>query len=232
MFLFYALMGLAALFGYLRPYQPQKRVIKQWSKRLRLNEHERHYQQLYQGVDGFRLSKEARATQDAIEYTYGEIEWTSFIALLSLTHPNHQSVFYDLGSGVGKAVCACAMVFNVKKSCGVELFKPLHQAAIEQQQRLREIDGYQSASRSIRFINGNFLHRDLSEATHLFINATTLFGETWDLLKQRLIQLKPNTTIITTSKQLPSDHFHLIKKTTTLMSWGPVSTFIYKKNLI
>jgi hypothetical protein len=207
-------------------------VIKQWSKRLRLNEHERHYQQLYQGVDGFRLSKEARATQDAIEYTYGEIEWTSFIALLSLTHPNHQSVFYDLGSGVGKAVCACAMVFNVKKSCGVELFKPLHQAAIEQQQRLREIDGYQSASRSIRFINGNFLHRDLSEATHLFINATTLFGETWDLLKQRLIQLKPNTTIITTSKQLPSDHFHLIKKTTTLMSWGPVSTFIYKKNLI
>jgi hypothetical protein len=232
MFLFYALMGLAALFGYLRPYQPQNRVIKQWSKRLRLNEHERHYQQLYQGVDGFRLSKEARATQDAIEYTYGEIEWTSFIALLSLTHPNHQSVFYDLGSGVGKAVCACAMVFNVKKSCGVELFKPLHQAAIEQQQRLREIDGYQSASRSIRFINGNFLHRDLSEATHLFINATTLFGETWDLLKQRLIQLKPNTTIITTSKQLPSDHFHLIKKTTTLMSWGPVSTFIYKKNLI
>jgi hypothetical protein len=232
MFLFYALIGLAALFGYLRPYQPQNRVIKQWSKRLRLNEHERHYQQLYQGVDGFRLSKEARATQDAIEYTYGEIEWTSFIALLSLTHPNHQSVFYDLGSGVGKAVCACAMVFNVKKSCGVELFKPLHQAAIEQQQRLREIDGYQSASRSIRFINGNFLHRDLSEATHLFINATTLFGETWDLLKQRLIQLKPNTTIITTSKQLPSDHFHLIKKTTTLMSWGPVSTFIYKKNLI
>ena len=68
----------------------------------------------------------ARQKQDAIEYVYGEIEFLPFIALLSLDKPDSKTVFYDLGSGIGKAVLACAMVYPVHKSVGVELLPELY----------------------------------------------------------------------------------------------------------
>lgn len=210
----------------------KKRQINRWIKKLHLDKHETCYQKLYENINGFHLSLSARHNQNALEYTYGEIEWMPFIALLSLTNPNRQTIFYDLGSGIGKAVFACAMVFNVKKSCGVELFKPLHLAAIKQQQRLSQMNEYQNQARALCFINQNFLDVDLSDATLIFINATALFGETWERLQQRLIHLKPNTIIITTSKYLSANHFILTKKTLVQMSWGPVHAFIHKKILV
>lgn len=69
------------------------------------------FQNLYEDVDGYSISRKARVKMDAFAYTYGEIEFLSFIALLSLVKPNENSVFYDLGSGTGKAVIAAAMVY-------------------------------------------------------------------------------------------------------------------------
>lgn len=99
-------------------YSPkqQKRKIRRWQDALAISKHLAVFQQLYADVNGFALSKKARLGGDAFEYVYGEIEFESFTALLSLCHPNSSTIFYDLGSGTGKAVLACAMVFNVKKA--------------------------------------------------------------------------------------------------------------------
>lgn len=206
----------------------QKRVkIKRWSNALQLNKHQPHYQQIFKNVDGFALSRHARAAGDAIEYTYGEIDFFSFVALLSLTKPTNNTIFYDLGSGIGKAVIACAMVFNVKKSCGIELFDELHQAAVSQQQLLHQLPCYNT--RSIDFIHGDFLHIDFSDATLVFINATAFFGETWSSIHQHLCKLKPGTLIITTSKKLPANRFTVKTQTTVKMSWGLVSAYIHQR---
>ena len=163
-----------------------------------------------------------------MEYTYGEIDFISFIALLSLTNPDARTVFYDLGSGTGKAVIASAMVFNIK-SYGIEIFHQLHHAAQKQLQHLQNIADYQLNADNIHFINMNFLDADLNNATLIFINATALFGETWAALNQRLKQVKKNATIITTSKKLSTDDFVIKKITLVQMSWGIVNAYIQQR---
>lgn len=213
-------------FFILLPGLTQSVKVQNWRKGLRLAEHQRAFQNLFSGIDGFYLSKLAREKADAVEYVYGEIEFESFVALLSLTHPNQNTVFYDLGSGVGKAVLTCAMVFDVKKSCGIELFEPLHHAALEQKKRLQQLDSYAQKSNIISLVQDNFLNVDFADATLVFINSTAFFGDTWEALNHRLAQLNPETIIITTSKKLHLPQFIVLKTTTVQMSWGIVDAYV------
>lgn len=223
------LLPLIPLFALLFPYWQKRTAIKRWYNTLDLDKHLTNYQKLFQDIDGFALSRQARISGDAIEYTYGEIDFVPFIALLSLAKPNKNTVFYDLGSGTGKAVLACAMVFNVRKSCGIELFNLLHQAALRQPYSLEQLVDYPISTNAIHFINADFLHVDFSDATLVFMNATAFFGETWVAAQQCLHQLRPGTLVITTSKRLSLSIFKLIKSTTVQMSWGPVWAYIQQR---
>lgn len=223
------LLPLIPLFALLFPYWQKQTAIKRWYSTLALDKHLTNHQMLFQDIDGFALSRQARISGDAIEYTYGEIDFVPFIALLSLAKPNKNTVFYDLGSGTGKAVLACAMVFNVRKSCGIELFNLLHQAALKQRNSLQQLANYYSAANALHFINADFLHVNFSDATVVFMNATAFFGETWIAAQQCLHQLRPGTLVITTSKRLSLSMFKLIKSTTVQMSWGPVRAYIQQR---
>jgi hypothetical protein len=203
--------------------------INQWMDALHLNKHALIYHRLYKPIDGFSLSLQARLGLDAFEYVYGEIDFMTFIALLSLAKPNQDTVFYDLGSGVGKAVIACAMVFNVKKSCGIELFQTLHQCAETQHQKLSKLPTYQKKSDAIHWIHGDFLTMDFSDATLIFINATGFFGEHWEQLNARLTGALSCQTVITTSKKLRSHAFTLTRTTSVRMSWGIVTAYIHHR---
>lgn len=212
------------------PRLRQQIKLNRWKNQHNLTRHFPVYQQLYQPINGFALSRQARRMNDALEYLYGEIEFLPFIALLSLTKPNRQTVFYDLGSGTGKAVIACAMVFPVKKSCGIELFQPLHQAAQSRKNSLSECSGYSEAANTVSFIQDNFLNCAWQEATLIFINATAFIGETWSALNQKLQSLAIGTIVITTTKPLcAGDAFELIQTTRVEMSWGWVNAYIQKR---
>ncbi|KTD20193.1 hypothetical protein [Legionella londiniensis] len=218
------------IFGLVQFFKQAK--IKRWRGMLHLDQHQLAYEGLYRDVDGFALSKSTRQLNDAIEYLYGEIDFVSFIALLSLAKPNSETVFYDLGSGTGKAVIACAMVFKVKKSFGIELFATLHQAALMQKERLRKKPAYSSIADRIHFIHDNFLQADFTGANMIFINASAFIGETWKALSQKLAKTQPGTIIIITSKMLPAPQFRLTRKTYVKMSWGIVSAYIYQRRLL
>lgn len=204
----------------------QKRTVTAWRQSLLLDKHEAVFQQLYTEVDGFVLSKEARKEQDAFDYVYGEIEFTPFIALLSLCHPDSSTIFYDLGSGTGKAVLACAMVFDVKKSCGIELFSELHHCAQLQQEKLKKTPGYAAKAKHIELRQGDFLNDHFKDATLIFINATAFFGDTWTAICALLETLNASTVVITTSKAVKSNLFTLVRVTKVQMSWGVVDAYI------
>ena len=208
----------------------QKIAIKRWRKAFDLDKHAGVLQQLYADIDGFALSREARANQDSMEYIYGEIIFEPFIALLSLCRPDSSTVFYDLGSGTGKAVLASVMVFSVRKSYGIELFPSLHQAALLQQQSLKNLPEYKEKADCIEFKNENFLSTNLKDATIIFINSTTFFGNTWNTLSQHLEQINPGSLVISTSKPLHSQGFVTLVKTRVAMSWGVVSAFIQRRS--
>lgn len=209
-------------------YLIKKYKISVWRKALNLDMHHACFLKLYESVDGFSLSKQARASGDAFEYTYGEIEFLSFIALISLTHPDQNTVFYDLGSGTGKAVLACAMVFDMRSCCGVELFESLYDASVRQQKHLARLPGYEAKAKTISFIHDDFLNVDLSSATLIFINSTAFVGETWQLLNQRLVETAVGATIITISKKLTSTVFAITRTTHINMSWGIATVYIQK----
>ncbi|MEI6094355.1 MAG: methyltransferase [Gammaproteobacteria bacterium] len=200
--------------------------IRQWENRIQLKKHLTTLDTISCPINGFELSRQAREHTNAYEYVYGEINSKSLIALLSLTHPDSSTVFYDLGSGTGKAVLACAMVFDVKKSCGIELFPILDGAAKQQLAQLQCIPEYQENAQKITFVCDNFLTANLADATVIFVAATGLFGDTWEQLNQRLEQLSHNPIIITTTKKLLSPQFKVLHQTRVQMSWGIVNAYI------
>jgi hypothetical protein len=201
----------------------------QWQHQLKLKHHLKNLQCISAPFDGFELSKQARQDNDAYEYVYGEIEPKSLIALISLAQPDLNTVFYDLGSGTGKAVFACAMVFDIKKSCGIELFPPLQHAAHQQLEHLNSLSEYQQHTKKITFICDNFLNICLADATLIFVSATGLFGETWIKLNHNFEQLQSNPIIITTSKKLQSPQFKVVRTTKVQMSWGVVKAYIQER---
>ncbi|WP_115707616.1 hypothetical protein [Legionella sainthelensi] len=208
-------------------------LIKRWQKSLHLQEHSQIFHNLYKTSNGFILSQNARRKHDAMEYSYGEIEFFSFIALLSLINPNEHTVFYDLGSGTGKAVIACGMVFPVQKSIGIELFPELYLHSCQQVEQLAAIKQYERQAQKIKFRLGDFLEANLNDATLIFINSTAFFGPTWEKLCFKIDYLPHLTTIITTSKPLSCVHFKLLKHTKVKMSWGVVSAYIHtRKNIL
>ncbi len=204
----------------------QRYKIWQWQTRLKLKKHVANLDKISATTNGFQLSHLARQNNDAFEYVYGEIDSTSLLALLSLTHPNPSTIFYDLGSGCGKAVMACAMVFDVKKACGIELFPALDQAAKQQLAQLALMQDYQDIPKKVEFICGNFLDANLADATVIFISATALFGDTWIRLNQQLEQLTHSPIIITTTKKLLSWRSKIHHQTNVQMSWGRVTAYI------
>lgn len=207
-----------------------KRRIKRWRQELALNQHGAVFRELYKTTDGYGLSRQAREGNDAIEYVYGEIEFETFIALLGLCKPNHDTVFYDLGSGTGKAVLACAMVFPVKKSAGIELFEELYLSAVEHKNLLAALPQYQKAAETIVFDHGNFLKFPLQDANLIFMNSTAFIGDYWLQVSQHLEQqLKPGAIVLSASKALVSDHFVTQHSTQVAMGWGVVTIYMQER---
>ena len=206
-----------------------KRQLIRWRRSLELDHHQAVFENLYARADGFQLSKSARQGKDAIEYVYGEIDFESFIALLSLCKPDSNSIFYDLGSGAGKAVLACAMVFNIRKSCGIELFENLHLCAEGQRQHLTSLAKYADKAQVIEFIQADFLDIPLSDANLVFVNASAWFGEFWEKTSYHLEQLKPGAIVISTSKPLVSSAWQTRHITSVNMSWGVVNAYIQQR---
>lgn len=224
-----ALITLCVLFLIWSVRKINKRtLIHDWMKKYNLDKHLPIFNELYKNTNGFLLSKKARDKKDAPEYLYGEIDFLSFIALINLTHPSEKTIFYDLGSGTGKAVIACAMVYNMRAYVGVELFSELHASSISLKKNLSELKDYAEKAEKIAFIQDNFLNRSLRDASVIFINATAFIGETWTQLNQQLDETALGTQVVTITKKLINHNFKLKQETIIQMSWGVAHAYIYE----
>lgn len=213
--------------GYWLYYGYHQYQINRWFKAYKI--HQYQFELLYNNINGFSLSKTARKDYDEPAYLYGEIEFIDFIALLSLVPCHSNTRFYDLGSGVGKAVIAAALVFDFESYTGIELFSTLNNAANDCLIRLSELTPYTKKMPKIKFICADFLKINWEDGNLFFINATGFVGELWDLLNQQLEKTQKNTIVITMSKPLKSTQFKTMRTTHVMMSWGVATTFISKK---
>jgi hypothetical protein len=169
------------------------------------------------------------------EFIYGEIDFLSFYTILERVSPSSQDVFYDLGSGSGKAVLSATLFFNVKESFGIELLPPLYEQSIAQlekaAQRFQQHDAekeYLPQVRRIQFINDSFLHYDFENADIIYVAATCLSDATWNDLISKMARLKPGSRIIVASRMIHHEQFESIYQGIELMSWGLCPVRIYK----
>lgn len=203
--------------------------LYQWRKKLKIKTHQKTFDVLYKNVNGFALSKSARQNNDSIELLYGEINFESFIALLSCCEINEQTRFYDLGSGTGKAVIATALVYPIKKAVGIERLETLYNCANQLKQKLIRETRDDSFAQRIEFIYSDFFLCDLEKADLVFINATAFIGDAWTKVASHLQQLKKNSRCISISKKLPAKEFKLELETRVEMSWGIAFAYIHRK---
>ena len=123
---------------------------------------------------------------------YGEM---TFESVESVIHhfPSYftkDTVFYDLGSGLGKMVMHIGMKCKVKKSIGIELCKKRYEGAIELQ------DLFCENYPNIIFYNTSFLEWDISDANVIYID-NMMYGED---VSDKIFPKIPKGCLVTYSK--------------------------------
>jgi protein-L-isoaspartate O-methyltransferase len=183
----------------------------------------RSCQLIFQNVPSYHLAKQARIEQDlfAYQYIYGEIDFQSFAQLLTRCELKPDDIFYDLGSGAGKAVILSSLLHDFKKVCGIERLSLLHESALQATGQLNQ--------KNIHFYCDDILTFDWFDGDIIFVNAATYIGDFWAKVLARLQQLKAGTQIIVVSKQLPSNYFVLHNEDFLSMSWGITRVGIYSR---
>lgn len=100
-----------------------------------MNEASAVYDELFEDTSlevGKTLSKDEREKKQLGKeksLIYGEVEFNSFYRVLRKINPEPGLIFYDLGSGTGKAVFVARFTQDFSKCIGIEILEGLHNQA-------------------------------------------------------------------------------------------------------
>lgn len=179
---------------------------------------------------GKELSQRARKELEGLHrkdfaLTYGEGEFATFGEIFATLRSRYgalgEGVFYDLGSGTGKAVVAAALLHSFRECRGIELLEPLFQKSLELKERY---DALLPEGAPITFLRGDLLAQDISDASMVYI-ASTCFEQSM-MRKIGQLRVRPGTFAITLTKHLPLDSWGILESVKKKMSWGVVTIYI------
>ncbi|MBA3958664.1 MAG: SAM-dependent methyltransferase [Parachlamydiaceae bacterium] len=202
-----------------------------------LEETKKIFSKLFDKVDGRALSLKGREHDDrkSKSFVYGEVVPDSFYELMLDINPEPGQVFYDLGSGTGKAVILAHLLFPFAKSKGIELLDTLYDASAQvykdYQKNIRPKISKQIEGRDLEMIHGDILTSDLTDADVIFMNSTCFQDDLMEALEDKLESVHANAHIISLSKPLKSPAFHQYKHKMYDFSWGQATVFYHRKRL-
>lgn len=197
------------------------------------------FENLYQSINGYSISLEARKKQNLFDksLTYGEINFDSFYEMLKVVAPKKEDVFYDLGSGTGKAVIAGHLLFDFKKSIGIEILPALYLTS----KKIKEFYNKkirktikkiwnEELTGEIDFLLGDFLNIPFFDGDIIFANSTCFDEELRNKLENLFLKLKKGTRILMLTHFLKNNlHFKLIASKIFLQGWGEATVNFYQK---
>ena len=231
------------LYNKIKPQTVRHDLLKKLQKHSdwkRIKKTEQLLVSIYKGIHADRISKMERKRRRILDdtYIYGEIDFLSFFSILEKVRPQPGEIFYDLGSGSGRAVFTAALNYDFSKAIGIEFLKGLYLVASRNIEKAKQIINthdryfipiYLNRIASIGFINGNLLDHDISDGDIIFINATCFHYYLWQSIIERLTMLKSGSRIIVTSKKIDHPEFTLVDQSFEVMSWGLGAVNIYSK---
>ncbi len=190
---------------------------------------------LYSQTDGYLLSRQGRKKLDYFYtgHTYGEITYDGFLRMLALAKPKPKEVFYDLGSGTGKAVILASILGNFSKLTGVEIIEDLWQESnnvlIHYQKKIVPRLLPHKKNQKISFLRNNFNNVDFSDADLIFMNAICFDYEFNQPFLKKLSKLKKGSRVITNSRWINSPLFSVAHVGSYPFSWGGEEVFLHHK---
>ena len=108
---------------------------------------------------------------DEVDLTYGDVPFHAIERMLTAVSPPPGSLFYDLGSGVGRGVIAAALLHDFSHCVGIELLADLHAATAEPARQFFELrmaanttglDSKRMAA-NVSFVNADIFDCNLAE---------------------------------------------------------------------
>ncbi|MFA6427513.1 MAG: hypothetical protein WCW16_03670 [Candidatus Magasanikbacteria bacterium] len=189
------------------------------------------FNHFFSGTDGYTAAYASpqRLKSPDRPLTYGEILLDSFFEMFrDIPLTAQHKVFYDLGSGIGKAVLAAVLLGNFEKVCGVEILTDLHKIATGVLSDFIDESPTLFPSRKetkVILHNGDFFSYNVSDADVVFIQSTCFGEELMAKLSEKLSSLKPGSIIITATYDLPGFSVYASKKYT--MSWGNATFYFH-----
>jgi precorrin-6B methylase 2 len=193
------------------------------------------FDRLYAKVPAYEIAQreKKRIGKEDASVTYGEIVPQAFHEVLSAVSPREGEVFYDLGSGTGKATILAALTFPFSRSVGIELLPGLGDAA---RQVLSQFDsevrptlGPEYQQRQIEFIDGDFLQADLSQADIVFAHGTCYPHELIGQLGAKLAELKPGARVVLAGHTFDVPHLGFLRMMLMRADWGSSLAALYQR---
>ncbi|HEX8823337.1 MAG TPA: SAM-dependent methyltransferase [Archangium sp.] len=193
------------------------------------------FEQLYSGFSGYdvaRQEKERLGLQEAAT-TYGEVVPPAFLEVVREATPKEGEVFFDLGSGTGKATFLAALAFPFGRVVGIELLPGLGDTARKVLSRydaeVRPRLSPEHQNQRIEFIDGDFLQQDFSVADVVFAHGTCYGHELIEQLTHKLKELKPGARVIMAGHTLSSPELAFVKMKVMKTDWGSALAAVYQR---
>jgi SAM-dependent methyltransferase len=193
------------------------------------------FDRLYREVAGYELSHAERNRRGLSERSviYGEVIPAAFHRALSEVAPRPGEVFFDVGSGTGKAVFLAALCFDFAQLVGVELLSELNAAARRVLARydaeVRPTLPEAKRAQRIAFRDVDLRQLDLSPADVVFAHAVCFERPLVSALTLQLERLRPGARVISVGQRLVSPELALVRGFPVEMEWGAGFAWIYRR---
>lgn len=184
---------------------------------------------LYQHSTGHGVN--ARQLENISE-AYGEILYQGIDSLLAAMSLTEHDVFYDLGSGLGKAVMQVFLKSPVKEACGIEIIPELYQQSLLAAQKAQqELPAFYLNGRTVTFQLGSFLDISLSSATVLLIGSPC-FTQNLLLELGKIVENNPRIHTVLTLRPIHSlRRLPFIKTVRVECSWDTALCYLYSSSV-
>ena len=154
--------------------------------------------------------------------TYGEMGPTGVDNIVKYfkKYFNNDTIFYDLGCGLGKMILHLGLKYDLKKVCGIEYSKERYQGCKDTQLK------YCNHLSNIFFINDSYYNVKLEDATIIY------WDNTAHLPNSRLSVLPniPQGCLVIHKREIPHQKSEEIKNENFVTTYGSKHIYFFIKN--
>jgi hypothetical protein len=179
-----------------------------------------------------RRDKYHQHSEDSL--VYGEIDFEGFRKLLQCLPPpvsHGEGIFYDIGSGSGKAVFTARFTGDFDQCVGIELLPNLHQLATSVNSLYKILYRHKLKWQTVAFHCADLMEYDWSDGTVVYAPSLLFDDAMMACISTKAQDLQQGAYLISLKRFAAMDPtaFEIIQEAVFPMSWGSANIYIYRR---